>query len=111
MIIEDSLWQLILWKAMILRMWHGKTARDKANAYQKFLINRAIPDYQSVLGNLNVSILRRGKETETHFLIITHWDSEESIRAFAGDDILKAKYYPEDKDFLLEFEPEVRHYQ
>jgi heme-degrading monooxygenase HmoA len=33
-----------------------------------------------------------------HFLTVTHWKSEQSIRAFAGDDLLKAKYYPEDQD-------------
>ena len=27
-----------------------------------------------------------------------------------GDDLLKAKYYPEDQDFLLEFEETVQHY-
>jgi heme-degrading monooxygenase HmoA len=43
-------------------------------------------------------------------MTVTRWESEESIRAFAGDDLLRARYYPEDQDFLLEFEPEVQHY-
>ena len=34
-----------------------------------------------------------------------------SIRAFAGEGVETAKYYPEDKDFLLEFEPRVIHYE
>jgi heme-degrading monooxygenase HmoA len=95
---------------MILRMWHGKTARDKADAYEKFLIDRAIPDYQSISGNLDVSILRRDEGNVSHFLTITHWTSEEAIRMFAGDDVLKAKYYPQDQEYLLEFEPLVQHY-
>ncbi len=32
------------------------------------------------------------------------------MRDFAGNDVLKAKYYPEDQDYLLEFEPLVQHY-
>jgi hypothetical protein len=28
-----------------------------------------------------------------HFMMITFWESEEVIRAFAGDDISVAKYY------------------
>jgi len=28
-----------------------------------------------------------------------------------GDDVLEAKYYPEDGDFLLEFEPQVQHFE
>jgi hypothetical protein len=35
----------------------------------------------------------------------------EVIRNFAGRDVDKAKYYPEDNDFLLEFEDKVRHYE
>jgi heme-degrading monooxygenase HmoA len=95
---------------MICRIWHGRTPRSKADAYAQFLEERAIPDYQSVQGNLSVAVMRRDEETVTHFLTVTHWDSEISIRAFAGDELLKAKYYPEDKDYLLEFEPQVQHY-
>lgn len=69
-----------------------------------------MPDYRSVYGNIDVAILRRDEGEVTHFLTVTHWQSEDAIRSFAGDDLLKAKYYPEDKDFLLEFEPVVQHY-
>ena len=95
---------------MICRMWHGITPRSKADAYAAFLEHRAIPDYRSVAGNLSVAVLRRDEPEVTHFMTVTHWASEESIRAFAGDDLLKAKYYPEDRDFLMEFEPTVQHF-
>jgi hypothetical protein len=42
---------------------------------------------------------------------MTFWRDEMAIRRFAGDDMARARYYPEDKDFLLEFEPEVVHYE
>lgn len=96
---------------MICRMWHGRTPLEKADAYEKFLIERAIPDYRSVPGNLDVSILRWDEGDITHFITRSHWNSEDSIRAFAGEDLLKAKYYPEDCNFLLEFEPTVVHYR
>jgi len=35
----------------------------------------------------------------------------ESIKRFAEDDPEVAKYYPEDRDFLLKFEPSGVHYQ
>jgi hypothetical protein len=41
---------------------------------------------------------------------MTYWRDEAAIRSFAGDDLTRAKYYPEDRDFLLEFEPSVVHY-
>jgi heme-degrading monooxygenase HmoA len=95
---------------VICRIWHGRTPCSKADAYTRFLEQRAIPDYRSVPGNLSVAIMRRDEGAVTHFLTVTHWDSETSIWAFAGDEPLRAKYYPEDKDFLLEFEPHVQHY-
>ena len=95
---------------MICRMWHGITPRSKADAYTTLLEQKAIPDYRSVPGNLSVAVLRRDEVEVTHFMTVTHWESEESIRAFAGDDLLRAKYYPEDQSFLLEFEPKVQHF-
>jgi heme-degrading monooxygenase HmoA len=95
---------------MIVRIWHGRTERARADEYSRFLEVRAIPDYRSVPGNLEVYVLRRDEGEVTHFLTLTVWASEDAIRAFAGPGHLKAKYYPEDKEFLLEFEPEVRHY-
>ncbi len=96
---------------LIARAWHGRTDAIKADEYLKFLIGRAIPDYQSVAGNHGVTILRRIQGAEAHFLILTLWESREAIEAFAGADIEKAKYYSEDQDFLLEFEPTVTHYE
>ena len=96
---------------MISRMWHGRVPTSKAKAYREFLNSRAIPDYRSVEGNLSVHILERTEGEITHFITLTFWKNLEVIKAFAGDDVEAAKYYPEDKDFLLEFEPKVVHYE
>jgi heme-degrading monooxygenase HmoA len=96
---------------MIVRMWHGKVPASKAKAYREFTIARAIPDYQSVEGNISVYVLERREDDITHFMTLTFWKDLDSVKAFAGDDVEVAKYYPEDKDFLLEFEPNVVHYE
>ncbi len=96
---------------MIVRMWHGRVPTSKAEAYRKFTNERAIPDYRSVRGNISVHVLERADGDVTHFITLTFWDSLESITRFAGEDVLKAKYYPEDSQFLLEFEPNVVHYK
>lgn len=77
----------------------------------RFLLDRAVPDYKSVAGNRGVHILRRNDEGAAHFVILTMWDSRAAIEAFAGKDIDRAKYYPEDQHFLIEFEPVVTHYE
>ena len=96
---------------MIVRMWHGRVPTLKAVAYREFLNLRAIPEYQSVPGNLSVHILERREGEVTHFITLTFWKDLRSIEGFAGADIEVAKYYPEDKDYLLEFEPKVVHYE
>lgn len=96
---------------MIVRMWHGRVPTAKADAYREFLNERAIPDYRSVPGNISVHILERPEGDITRFITMTFWESLEAIKGFAGDDVETAKYYPEDKDFLLEFEPKVVHYE
>lgn len=96
---------------MICRIWHGRTPRHKADAYASFLAARAIPDYRAVAGNLSAQVLRRDESDVTHFLTVTFWESEAAIRGFAGDELLTARYYDEDRDYLLEFEPQVQHFQ
>ena len=96
---------------MIVRIWHGRVPTDEAVAYREFLNRRALPDYRSVPGNICVQILERTDEGTTHFVTLTVWESWDSIRGFAGDDIERAKYYPEDYSFLMELEPTVVHYR
>ena len=71
---------------MIVRIWHGRTRRDRADEYAAFLTLRAIPDYRGTAGNLDVAVLRRDEADVSHFLTVTRWQSEDAIRAFAGRD-------------------------
>jgi heme-degrading monooxygenase HmoA len=94
---------------MLVRMWHGVVTISKALAYRKFLNERAIPDYRSVEGNVSVHVLERKEREIIHFITLTFWQSFEATRRLAGEDIDVAKYYPEDKNYLIEFEPHVVH--
>jgi heme-degrading monooxygenase HmoA len=64
-----------------------------------------------VPGNLGVRILQRDAEDASHFITLSTWGSMDAVRRFAGADVERAKYYPEDEGFLLEFEPTVQHYE
>lgn len=96
---------------MIARTWHGAVPTTKADAYWDYLNLTGLPDYRATPGNKGVTVLRRTEGDVTHFLLITFWESVEAIKAFAGEDYEKAKYYPEDEAFLLEKEPNVTHYE
>jgi len=95
---------------MIARTWHGVTAASKGDAYFGVLKETGLKEYRETPGNQGVIVLRRADGDRTHFLLITFWESFEAIRRFAGPNPDRAVYYPEDKEFLLEFEPTVTHY-
>lgn len=96
---------------MITRIWHGKTKTVDAETYREFVIATGINDYRSTKGNLGAQIWQKQEGDTTHIWTVSWWSDYESIKAFAGDDIEKAHYYDEDKKYLLEFEPNVVHYE
>jgi heme-degrading monooxygenase HmoA len=96
---------------MIARLWHGVTPKSKADEYVELLKKTGLKDYRATEGNLGVHVLRRMEGEQAHFLIVTFWDSVDAIKKFAGEDYEKARYYPEDSEYLLEFEEKVAHYE
>jgi len=85
-------------------MWHGRVDASKSDEYAEFMKQRAAPDYRSVDGLQKLLFLRKNEKDVAHFLLVTYWDSMESVKKFAGEQPEKAKYYPEDDQFLLEKE-------
>lgn len=96
---------------MIARIWHGKTSTENYDSYTEFLKQVAIPDYQKTQGFKGLTFLRNVSNNEAHFNLITYWENLEVIKNFTGEDFERAKYYPEDDNFLLEFEEKVKHYE
>ena len=94
---------------IITRIWHGKTKVEHADEYLEYIKKTGIKDYKSVSGNLSVEIWRKKEKDICHFWTVTKWDSYESIKQFAGENYEKAKYYTDDKKYLLEFEEKVIH--
>ena len=72
---------------------------------------RAIPDYKQTKGFFKLSFLRRVDAEFAYFKLVTFWENMEVIQNFAGADYEKAKYYPEDQQYLLEFPEKVMHYE
>ncbi len=98
-------------ETMIARIWHGRTSAEDYEAYTTFLKERAIPDYRRTEGFIRLIFLRALRDGEAHFTLITFWESLAAIKQFAGNEYEKAKYYPEDEGYLLEFEDRVTHYE
>jgi hypothetical protein len=96
---------------MIARQWHGRVRASDAGAYYQYLLRTGLKDYRLTPGNRGVQIFRRRDGDVVHYLLTTLWDSWTSIQTFAGEDVTRARYYPEDAEFLLELEPAVTHWE
>jgi heme-degrading monooxygenase HmoA len=94
---------------MIARVWHGRTDVARADEYTKYLQQTGVTDLRRIPGNRGVLVLCDRSGSEAKFTLISFWDSVDAIRKFAGEDVLKARYYPQDRDFLRELEPHVQH--
>ena len=96
---------------MIARMWRGVVRRDDADAYVEYIVNTGMAEYRATPGNQGAWMLRRDDGDRSEIITFSLWDSGDSIRAFAGEDIDQAVFYPEDDRFLIERDLKVRHYR
>lgn len=94
---------------MIARTWKGRVPAALAAKYYDFLLRTGVADYRATPGNRGVVVQRTFEDDEAHFVLTTFWDSIASIKQFAGEDYRKARYYPEDDEFLLERDTYVTH--
>ena len=87
---------------MIARVWRGATRAADAEAYLDYLDRTGHAEYRRVAGHRRTITLRRIVGERAEFVMITFWDSLEAIRAFAGADVERAVFYPEDDRYLVE---------
>jgi heme-degrading monooxygenase HmoA len=95
---------------MTARIWRGVVRHEDAEAYAAYIAATGFAAYAETAGNRGAWMLRRDEGERTEFLTFSLWDSRDAIRAFAGDDIETAVYYPEDERYLVERDETVRHY-
>jgi heme-degrading monooxygenase HmoA len=95
---------------MVARTWRGSTRREDADAYVVYIEGTGMRAYRQTPGNRGAWMLRRDEGDRTEFITLSFWDSLESIRGFAGNDVDRAVFYPEDDRFLVEREETVKHW-
>ena len=96
---------------MIARTWRGWTRREDADRYVDYLNETGISAYRQTPGNAGAWILRRDHGGRVEFVTLSFWHSLEAIAAFAGADIERAVFYPDDDRFLVAREEHVTHYE
>ena len=87
-------------KPAIARIWKGRTSKEKADEYSKYLYEVGfLPLVKKALG---AQLFREDRENETEFITISYWESVEAMSRFAGADPKKIHHLERDAEFLIE---------
>jgi heme-degrading monooxygenase HmoA len=96
---------------MFARKWKTRCPLNKKDGFIKYLHQTGVKDTSSTSGFQGAQIFTRNFEEKVEVTLITYWDSLESIKAFAGNDISVARLYSEDYKYELDPDFFVTHYK
>jgi heme-degrading monooxygenase HmoA len=96
---------------MIARIWRGAVRAEDAQAYAEYVQQTGIEGYQRTPGNRGAWALWRIEGDRAEFVTVSLWESRAAIEAFAGQDIDKAVFYPDDDRFLIDRDLTALHYE
>lgn len=96
----------------VVRMWRGVVRSKDRQAYVEYIERTGMREYRETPGNEEAWMLSRDLgDGRTEIVTLSRWESSEAIVGFAGDDIERAVFYPEDEEYLIERDLTVRHYR
>jgi len=87
---------------MIMREWRGWVRTTQAPEYLAHQHRTGITDLRATPGNLAAWALSREDGERTEVVVLSLWEDEDSIRAFAGDDPAVARFYSGDDPYFLD---------
>ncbi len=96
---------------MIARVWSAQTTPAQAPAYIAHLQTKVLPALRAVDGYGGAMLLERAVPDAAEIIVLTFWQSVESIRSFTGPDVEEAVVAEEAAALLTQFDRRVRHYE
>ena len=96
----------------VLREWRAEIKRALKDEYVEYVKATGLAAYQRTPGNLGASVAVRDLDSErSEIVTLSWWSDTEAIKAFAGADYGRSRYFPEDDRFLLTHPEHVHHYE
>jgi heme-degrading monooxygenase HmoA len=96
---------------MIARIWRGAVRAEDAAAYVAYVQETGIDGYKDTPGNRGAWALSRVEGDRAEIVTVSFWESRAAIEAFAGPDISRAVFYPEDDQYLIDRDLTAQHYE
>lgn len=95
---------------MIAREWRCLCPSRHRDDFLEHLDATGVRECQSTPGFQGFQILERTLGPRVEITLVTYWRAAADIVAFAGEDISKARLYPDDEAYEIVPDHEVRHY-
>ena len=95
---------------MVERHWKGLVKKDNKEDYIHHLTTDTFVSLNKMNGFLGSKLLTKETDEAIEFLVITLWESLESIKEFAGEDINTAVVPDHIEDLFIDYEFYVTHY-
>lgn len=96
---------------MIMRTWRGAVQPGDADEYLEHQAGTGIREYRRTPGNVGALVLRRARGDLVEVTTVSFWTSMEAVKAFAGDEPERAKFYPGDDELLAERDRHADHFE
>lgn len=98
-------------KKMISRQWKCILKEEANDEYINFLHQVVFAEAKALPGFVQANIYKRKTHSGLEFLVSTLWKDQESIKAFAGNDISVAMVPEKAQQMMASFDKSVVHYE
>jgi hypothetical protein len=98
---------------MIMRIWHGWTAPEKADLYEALLREEIFIEIsnRNIKGYRGIKLLRRTLPVETEFITLMTFDDLDAVKEFAGADYEQCVVPARARAILTHFDAHSQHYE
>lgn len=98
---------------MIVRTWTGRTAPEDADEYERLVTEEILPSIAATAGEgyRGHEVARRRREDSVEFLTLLRFDSDDAVRAMAGEEYERAHVPPEARELLADYDEYATHYE
>lgn len=93
---------------VLIRVFRASVKRGKTDEFRSFFLNEALPLVRSQEGLLSATVGLPSEDKQNEFLMISKWESVDSLKKFAGEEWSQAVIDPREAHLLSD--TAVHHY-
>src|SRR5262249_22480462 len=96
---------------MIARSWRALVKTEEADNYIRHLQNDTFSQLSRISGFVSASVWRRPTARGVEFMVVTTWQSIDSVKGFAGEQADLAVVPATARAMMVEYDTTVAHHE